>query len=181
MGTALIAIGLASVQAEGCGRRFTMIEGLSFASGDSGILVTKLTGRDARTPFKFYKADIARTISWLEVSAGDKRGIIHQDFKPGNCGPAFHLWRAGRTTALCSPSGDQVSMSAFGGGDVTCNVGSRKSKVIPIQHRALNIAYSKSGRFLTASGRDGVTVIDTQDDAAAMQVQASGLPFLGAS
>ena len=68
-----------------------MIEGLSFASGDSGILVTKLTGRDARTPLKFYKADIARTISWLDALTGDKQGILHQDFKPGNCGPALPL------------------------------------------------------------------------------------------
>lgn len=158
-----------------------MIEGLSFAPGDSRILVTRLTGRDARTPFKLYKADVARTISWLDASTGDKRGILLQDFKPGNCGPAFQFWRVGRTSALCSPSSNQVSMSAFGGGDVACILGIGESKGVPLQHPALNIAYSKSGRFLAASGRDGVTVIDTHDNSTAMLFQASDLSFLGAS
>ncbi len=181
MGVALIAITLSFTQAEGCGTRYTMIETLSFTSDGSRIAVTTLNARDARTPLKFYKSNVARTISWLNATDGVNRGLIHQDFKPGNCGPAFRLWRVGRTSVLCSPAKDHVVMSAFGGGDVTRIVNASKPTVVNLEHPACNIAYSKSGRFLAASGMCGLTVLDTEDDTVKMRVQVNDLPFLGAS
>lgn len=181
MGVALIAIVLVFTQTEGCGTRYTMIETLSFTSDDSQIAVTKLSARDARTPFKFYKANVARTVSWLNVADGENRGLIHQDFKPGNSGPAFQLWHVGRTSVLCNPSNDHIAMSAFGGGDVTRNVDTNKPTVVSLQHPACNIAYSKSGRLLAASGMYELTVLNTEDDTVKMRVQANELPFLGAS
>lgn len=181
MGVALIAIILAFTQTEGCGTRYTMIETLSFTSDDSRIAVTKLNARDARTPLKFYMANVARTISWLNASDGVNRGLIHQDFKSGNRGPAFQFWRVGRTSVLCNPSNDHVAMSAFGGGDVTRSVDTSKPTVVNLQHSACNIAYSKSGRFLAASGMYELTVLGTEDETVKMRVQANGLPILGAS
>lgn len=181
IGTTLIAIVLVFTQTEGCGRRFTMIESLSFSSDDSRIVVTKLNARNALTPMKLYKANVSRTVSWLDASNGNSDGLLHQDFKSGNCGPAFHLWRVGRTSALCNPSNNQVAMSAFGGGDITRNVGTARANVTTLQHPAYNIAYSNSGRFLAASGMDELTVLDTENDIVAMRVQSNDLPFLDAS
>jgi WD40 repeat protein len=181
MGVAFVAIVLGFTHTEGCGRRFSMIESLSFSSDDSAIAVAKLSARDAQTPWKLYIADVSRTISWLDAATGKSRGQIHQDFRPGNCGPAFALWRVGRTSALCNPSNDQVAMSAFGGGDITRNAGTSEPTVVSLQHPACNIAFSKSGRFLAASGGEQVTVLDTLSDTVVMRIQARDLPFLGAS
>ena len=181
MGTALVAILLGFTQTEGCGTRYMMIESLSFMPDGSRIVVTKLACRDARTPFKFYKANVSRTISWLDISEGNRHGIIDQDFKPGNCGPAFHLWRIGRTPTLPNPSTAHVTMSAFGGGDVTCGVDSEKPVIMPFQRPVSSIAYSPSGRFLAASGMDEVTVLDTRNETVATRVPTIDLPFLSAS
>jgi hypothetical protein len=181
MGTAFIAIILVFIQTEGRGRPCTMIEAISFSSDDSRIAVTKLNARDARTPMKIYKENVARTVSWLDASAGTNRGFIHQDYEVGNCGPAFRFWQVGRTSVLCNPSNDQVAMSAFGAGNVTRNVGTEKPVVVPLQDPACNIVYSESGRYLAASGRWELTVLDTQNDTIAMHIQANGLPFLSAS
>jgi WD40 repeat protein len=181
MGIALIAIALAFTQTEGCGRRFAMIESISFSSDDSRIVVTKLNARDARTPMKIYKANVSRTVSWLDVSTGKTGGVIHQDFKAGNCGPAFRLWRVGRISALCNPSNDHVAMSAFGGGDITRYFDVAKPKVVSLKHPAFNLTYSRSGRFLAASGNCELTVLDTENDTVVMRIQANDDPFLGAS
>jgi WD40 repeat protein len=130
---------------------------------------------------KFYKANVARTVSWIDASDGINRGLIHQDFKSGNCGPAFRLWRVGRTSVLSNPSNDHVAMCAFGGGDVTRNVDTAEPIAVSLQHPACNIAFSNSGRFLAASGMYELTVLDTEDDTVKMRVQANDLPFLGAS
>lgn len=180
MGTALIATLLGFVQTEGCGTRRTMIESLSFVSDDSRIVVSKLACRDARIPFKCYKADVSRTISWLDA-CGEDHGIIQQDFKPGNCGPAFHLWWVGRTSVVPHPSNGHVAICTFGGGDVTCKLDNGKSAAMPLQHPVSNISYSPSGRFFAGSGMDEVIVLDTQDNTIALRVQTFGLPFLSAS
>lgn len=180
MGTALISIIVAFSQTEGCGARYANIESLCFTSDDSRILASKLTSRDACTPFKIHKADVARTVSWIDAQAGSSIEVIHQSFKSGNCGPAFELWHLGRTSALCTTTND-VAIAAFGGGEVTRDAGTVKPPVLPFRSSACNIAYSKDGRFLAASGRDEVAVFDTQNNVFAMRVTASGLPFLGAS
>jgi len=180
MGTALIAILLVLTQAEGCGTRFSMIETLSFSSDGSRILVTKLTARDAQTPMKLYKSNVARTISWLDSSSGLDRGVIHQDFKPGNSGPAFRHWWVGRTSVICDPSNDRIAFSAFGGGDVTYGVDQASPVTIPLTQPAANLAISKSGRFLAASGMFQLTVTDTSTSKTLLQAQAGALPFLGA-
>ena len=179
LGTAFIAIVLVFTQTEGCGRRLTMIESLSFSTDASRIVVTKLNARDARTPMKLYKANVSRTVSWLNASDGNSDGLIHQDFKSGNRGPALRLWRVGRTSALCNPSNGHVAMSAFGGGDVTRNIDTAKSKVVSPQRPAGNIAYSRTGRFLAASGMYEVTVVDCENDLVAIQVQVDEPTFLG--
>lgn len=181
MGVALVGIVWFFTQTEGCGTRYKMIESLSFSHDDSAIAVSKLNARDARTPSKCYKANVSRTVSLLDVSTGNSRGPIHQDFEAGNCGPAFVVWRMGRTSVLFNPANDHLAMSAFGGGHVTRNVGTAETTVLPFEYPIYNIAYSKSGRFLAASGRDHVSVLDTQNDTAVMQVEASGDGFLDAS
>jgi WD40 repeat protein len=181
MGIVLVAIVWLFTQAEGCGIRYTMIETLSFSSDDSRILVAKLSARNARTPWKLYKANVSRTLSWLDVPDGGRSETIHQDFEPGNCGTARRMWHLGRTSALCNPSNDHIAMSAFGGGDVTCGIGAANARVVPLKHRACNIAYSTSGRFLAASGMNEVTVLDARTDTVAMQFHAIDPPFLAAS
>jgi WD40 repeat protein len=181
LGIALLALLLAFTQAEGCGEHFAMIESLCFSAGDSRIAVTKLNARDAQAHFKIYKANVSRTISWLDASAGKRLGLIHQSFKSGNCGPAFELWRVGRTSALCSPANDQVAISDFGGGNLTRNVNTARPTVISLQHPALNIAFSRSGRFLAGSGHSGITVLDTENDTVVLHARSDGIPFLDAS
>jgi hypothetical protein len=181
LGISLVAILFGFTQSEGCGNRYAMIETLSFSSDDTRLLATKLTARDAQTPLKFYKADVSRTISWFNASTGASQGIVHQDLRRGNCGPAFGLWWIGRKSAICQPSNDGVTMSAFGGGDVTIGVGTHAPKVVPLKHEAYNIAVSKTGRFMAASGFDQVTVVDTQREAAPMEIQTRDAPFLHAS
>lgn len=181
MGMALIAIIAVVTQTEGCGTHYTMVEAISFSSDGSRIAVATLNGRDVRTPGKAYKADLSRTISWLNASTGGDCGIVHEDFNAGNCGPAFGFWRLGRTSALCNPSNDHIAMSAFGGGDVTLDAETGKPVAISLQHPAYNIAYSNSGRYLAASGADELTVLDTYSGAVAMQVETGDEPFLFAS
>jgi len=181
MGTALVAIIMALTQSEGCGTRYSMIEAISFSSDKSRIVVTNLNGRDAQTPMKGYKANVSRTVSWLETSTGDSSGIIHQDFRPGNSGPAFRLWYVGRTSAICDPSNDYVSMSEFGGGAVTLNASAVKPTVVNLQFPAFNIAYSQSGRFLAASGMRELAVLDMQNNTVAMRIQTEDSPFISAS
>ena len=97
-------------------KRYTLIETISFSSDSSRIVATRLTARDARTPLKFYKSNVARTLSWMDSATGEKLGVIHQDFKPGNSGTAFRHWRVGRTSVVCNPVDDRIAFSAFGGG-----------------------------------------------------------------
>jgi WD40 repeat protein len=181
MVTLFIAIILAFTQSEGCGTRHAMIEAISFTSDQSLVVATTLNARDARTPMKHYLANLSRTRSWINVSDGSIRGVIHQDFKAGNSGPAFRLFYVGRTSVLCNPSNDHVAMSAFGGGDITRNVGTENPVDIPLQHPACNITYSGTGRYLAASGSYELTVLDTKYDTVTMHVQADDLPFLSAS
>lgn len=181
MGMALIAILIVFTQAEGCGARLSMIESLSFSSDDSRILVTKLTARDAQTQGKAYKSNVARTVSWLDASTGEVRGVIHRDFKPGNSGPAFQYWWMGRTSVICNPGNNQVAFCAFGGGNLTCGVDHSTSKSIPLPDPALNLAISRSGRLLASSGPSQLTVLDTSTNKITMQTQIDELPFLFAA
>ncbi|KLU05952.1 G-protein beta WD-40 repeat protein [Rhodopirellula islandica] len=181
MGTALFAIFLVFTQTEGCGTRYSTIETLSFSSDDSQILVTKLTARDARTPMKRYKSNLARTVSWVDTSTGAGRGTVHQDFKPGNSGPAFRHWWVGRTSVVCNPKDDRIAFSGFGGGDLTYGVAQTTPTTIPLAQPAANLTVSKSGRFVAASGAYHLTVVDTSTLKPAMQKQIGDSPFLGAS
>lgn len=181
MGMALFAILLVFTQTEGCGRRYSMIETLSFSSDDSRILVTKLTARDARTPMKLYKSGLARTVSWADTSTGAARGMVHQDFKPRNSGPAFRHWWVGRTSVVCNPTDDRIAISGFGGGDLTYGAAQTSPTTIPLAQLAANLTVSETGRFVAASGMYHLTVVDTSTLKPAMQKQIGDLPFLGAS
>jgi len=181
MGATLVAILLSFTQTEGCGRRVVMIESLSFSSDDTLLLVAKLNARDAETPMKVYIADVSRTISWLEASTGAARELLHQDLRAGNCGPAFELWRGGRTSVICNPSNDHVYMTEFGGGDFILELSDGQSHATPIPRWACNIACSNSGRLLAASGRDEVSVLEPSKGRIVMQIPMDCLPFLSAS
>ena len=180
MGTALIAILLVFTQTEGCGSRYTLIETISFSSDSSRIVATRLTARDARTPLKFYKSNVARTLSWMDSATGEKLGVIHQDFKPGNSGPAFRHWRVGRTSVVCNPVDDRIAFSAFGGGALTYGAELPSPKTVELTPPAANLAISNSGRLLATSGGYGLTVIDTTTLRPVMSAQISDLAFLGA-
>ncbi|MEM6691329.1 MAG: WD40 repeat domain-containing protein [Planctomycetota bacterium] len=181
MGMALFAILLVFTQTEGCGKRYSMIETLSFSSDNSRVLVTKLTARDARTPMKLYKTNLARTVSWADTSTGAVRGRVHQDFKPGNSGPAFRHWWVGRSSVVCNPTDDQIAFSCFGGGDLTYGAAQTTPTTIPLAQPAANLTVSKSGRFVAASGMCHLTVVDTFTLKPVMQKQIVDSPFLGAS
>ena len=181
MGTALIAILLVFTQTEGCGTRYTLIETISFSSDGSRIVATHLTARDARTPMKRYKSNVARTISWLDSTTGANRGIIHQDFKPGNSGPAFRHWRVGRNSVVCNPADSRIAFSAFGGGDVTYGADHTSRTTFALTHPAANLAISHSGRLLATSGNYGLTVVDISTQKPVMTAQTGDMPFLGAS
>ena len=182
VGTALFAILLVFTQSEGCGTRYSTIETLSFSSDDSRILVTKLTARNARTPGKIYKSNLARTVSWVDTLTGAGRGMVHQDFKPGNSGPAFRYWWVGRTSVVCNPTDDRIAFSGFGGGDLTYGAAQTSQTTIPLAQPASNLTISNSGRFLAASGAYHLTVLDTSTLKPALQTQVGDSPlFLGAS
>ena len=180
MGTALIAILLVLTQTEGCGRRYTLIETISFSSDGSRIVATRLTARNARTPMKHYKSNVARTISWLDSATGASLGVIHQDYKPGNSGPAFQHWCVGRTSVICNPTDNRVAFSAFGGGDVIYGADRPSPKTVTLTTPAANLAISNSGRYLAASGSYGLNLIDTSTFRPVLSAQISDLVFLGA-
>ncbi len=179
MGVLFVAIVLCFSQTEGFDVRFSAIESLSFSSNDSRIAVAKLDARRAGDLFKMYKADVSRTVSWLDGPTGDHAGLIRQDLKAGNCGPAGHLWRLGRTTVLCDPSSDQVVMTEFGGGDLIRFQGTNLPSVTRLQHKAERICYSRSGRLLAAVGEGRLTVFDTQNNTVKMQAPLIDMDWYG--
>ncbi len=180
MGMSLIIIIYAFTLAEGRGTRSAMIESLSFSADDSRILVTKLNSRFGWKSMRSYLADSSRTVSWLDASDGKGLGLIHQDFEPGNLGLGLRFRRYGRTTVLCNPANDGLSMTTFGGGDVILNADSANPTVVSFQYPSLHLASSPSGRLLAASGNYHLTVLDTQDYSVKMRVQANDLSSLRA-
>jgi WD40 repeat protein len=160
-----------------------MLECVSFSSDGSQIAVSRLDGRDARTPLKLYKADVSRVVSLLDVTNGECLRIIHQDFQTGNCGPAFHLWRVGRTSAVVNPGTDRVLVHAFGGGDLTQYAVRETSVpvVTALPNQARNVAVSRTGRFVAASGDYLVSILDSQASQVVKRIEAEDTPFLGAS
>ncbi len=180
MGTALFGVLLVFTQTEGCGTRYSTIETLSFSSDGLQIVVTKLTARDSRTPMKAYKSNLARTVSLVDTATGRSLGVIHQDFKPGNSGPAFGYWWPGRTSVICNPNDDRIAISGFGGGDLTFGV-EQSPETVSLPRPASNLTISKSGRFLAASGANHLTVVDTSTLKTTMKKQIADSPFLGAS
>src|SRR5689334_23085800 len=93
----LIAVSMVLGCPLGWSTHYAMIESLSYSPNNARILVSKLNAVNAGTPMKAYKADVSRTLCWLDVADGKSSRVIHQDLKPGNAGPAFKLWRVGRT------------------------------------------------------------------------------------
>jgi len=185
MGMALVAIVLVFTQSEGCGRRYAFIESISFSSDGSRIAVSKLNARDARTPGKGCKADISRTLSVLASSNGSLDRLLHQDFEPGNRGPAFGLWWVGRTSAVFNPMNDHVVAVDFDGGNLTQYDPDRRTKPIVTQlpNPATNISLSKSGRLIAVSSWDELSIYETTTGKSVMRVQGDDffLPFLGAA
>jgi WD40 repeat protein len=183
MATALVVILALFPQTEGRGRRFTMVECVSFSSDGSRIVVSKLNAHDAQTPMKLYKADVSRTLSLIAASTGTTDAIVHQDLKPGNCGAAFGVWWEGRTSAVINPNNDRVVTHDFGGGNLRQY--GRDGQAEPIggefDHPAFNIAMSKSGQLIAASGRYGLTIFDAKANKNVMRAKISDLPFLKAS
>lgn len=183
MGTALVAILVVLTQSEGCGLPHYMIECVSFSPDGSQIAVARLDARDAQTPMKAYKSDVSRTVSLLGSSNGASAGVVHQDLKPGNCGPAFGLWRVGRTSAVFNPINGRIVAHDFGGGDVRQYDPRHASEplVARLRHRAWNIAVSRCGRFVAASGYEELTIVDTATNKPVMRGQVEEYPFLSAS
>ncbi len=184
MATALVAIVLAFIRSEGCGRRYTQIGCVSFSPDGSRIAVSKMNARNSRTPGKHYIANVSRTLSILAASDGTALGILHRDFKPGNQGPAFALWAAGRTSIALNPVSDHLVALEFGGGNLTQYAldGQTKTLAVRLQRPASGFSLSKSGRLVATSSWDDVTVYETTTGDSVMQVQADGLylPFLHA-
>jgi WD40 repeat protein len=130
---------------------------------------------------KHYKANVSRTISWIYAANGENGGIIHQDFKFGNFGPALDLWWVGRASVVCNPKNGQMACAAFGGGDVTCNIGSEKPIVLTLVEPATSLAFSKSGQFLAASGMNIMTVWDEETNTVVMRIGLNNFGFPGAA
>lgn len=152
MGIALLAIIFAFTKSEGCGRRYTVVECLSFSSNGKEIGVSMLNCRDARTPLKFYKRDLARTLSVIPSSIGTPARLVHKDVTRGNHGPAFNWWFPGRCSAMLNPLDDSCIAHEFGGGYVARYDRETYAEQILIdpQYPSLNIAISKSGRLVAA-------------------------------
>jgi hypothetical protein len=115
MGIALVGILLTLVQSEGCGKRYSQIECISYNPVGTRLLVSRLDARDARTPGKGYKSNVARKLSVFDAVDGSNERIVHQDYRAGNQGPAFNLWRHNRTSTACLTSNSVVAHE-FGGG-----------------------------------------------------------------
>jgi len=183
MSVALVVILGLLTQADGCGRRYSSIECVSFLPDGSRLAVSRLDARNANTPLKLYKANVSRTISLLDASDGTPARLLHQDFERGNQGPAFRLWRFNRTSVACI-SEDSVAAQKFGGGPVTVystgdNQAPRTLK--SLDHPAVNIAASGDGAFLAASGWHETSVIDLHTDTVIRRQQMPDISFLGAS
>lgn len=139
-------------------KRSEFIASLSFSSDNSRIAVAKLSW--TYSGWKHYPADIARTISWLNVDDGRNHKILRQDSKLGEHGPAWHLLSAELTHALCNPSRDQLVTTWFESGQLAIRDGSREPIAVPAQHPAHTLSFSRSGRLLATRGGKDLTVFD---------------------
>lgn len=181
MAVALIAILLAFSQVEGCGQHFSRIECVSYSPSGAQIVVSRLDARDSMTPMKLYLADVSRTVSILDAKTGSTIRIVKQDLRPGNCGPAFHLWRAHRTSVTFQ-SENEIVVQEFGGGTLAVYAadGVRPSRQFKsLSQPAANIAMSRDGSLLVAGGMHGVSIIDFKSDSLIQGFQADDDPFLG--
>ena len=165
------------------GQQCSMLECVSFSSDGSQICVSRLDGRDANTPGKLYTADVSRVVSLLSVADGEIKRVVHRDFRSGNCGPAFKLWRVGRTSAEFNPDTEGVVVHAFGGGDLTRYAATDSSQPVTIRlsNRARNIVVSRTGRFIAASGDYFVSIVDGRTNQVIKRIETEDLPFLHAS
>lgn len=181
MGVALVAILLTITRVEGCGVRFSQIECLSFSQDGADLLVVRLDGQRAPTPYKIYKANVARTISMLPVADPSRPSVLQQDVRLGNQGTAVTLWYHGRQSAALFADRDAFLVLEFGGGRLAHR--STASTLQPREFKSLihpvsSIAVSRTGRRVAASGVDHLTIVDIRDDKALLQVPFASLLFL---
>ena len=167
MGVALLAIGLLFLRTDGCGRRYSLIECLSFSPDGSRLAVTRIDCRDAQTSMKFYKANLSRTISLLDTQNGELLKIVHQDYRSGNHGPAFGYIYPGRVSAVFSPLNGSIVASEFGGGELLFLPLGEQGGEPPARVATFgpcdNLAISPSGRYVATSGILGVTIFDVSN------------------
>src|SRR5688572_12263050 len=178
---ALIAILLAFSQTEGCGEHLSKIECIGFSPCGSRIVVSRLDARDSMTSGKFYKANVSRTISILDANTGSVIRVVKQDLRAGNCGPAFHFWRAGRSSVAFHGE-SQIVVLEFGGGSVTLCAGddARPSRTLKaLSHPAANVCMSGDGSLLVAGGAGALSIIDPRSDSLLHSFQTHEDPFLG--
>ncbi len=182
MGAALAPILWMLLHAEGCGRQYEFVESVSFSPDGSRILVTNLTAKDANASGKIYKANVARTISLIDVTTR-RTERVHEDFRPGNCGPALHLFRPRRMTAAYNSADDSIVIQEFGGGAIELHPTDRSSAVqtVNLNHDSLNIALSKSGNLLAASYTPDLSVWDTMRKRLRFHVRERGVHDIRAS
>ena len=181
MFVALVAVIVAFTQSEGCGKRIRLIECVSVSDDGNTMLVSSLSGRYANTPGKIYKADVSRTISLINTQARSVRSI-HQDFRPGNCGPAQTLWWPGRTSAILLPKKNRALMQEFGGGDVLQFDLNEKqtAKRIARAEPVLNLAVSRSGNLYATCNHLGLSVCNTTTHQIKLHKSSPGLRNINA-
>ena len=183
LGFALVAIASLIPQTEGCGSRYTQIESVAFSPDESQLLVSRLDARDSRTPMKFYKADVSRTVSVIDLSDGSTSAILDQQLKSGNQGAAFGLWWHSRTSVDFVADGSVV-IQAFGGGTIDClslNGEQPPRQLKSLNHTSTNLAGAATANLIVASDSDQVSIIDPIADAAVHRIAVQGCPFLHAS
>lgn len=165
MATALVPIVWMFTQAEGCGKRISLMESISTSSDGSQLMFSRVCGRFANVPGKIYWADLSRTITVFNRTDQTLQ-IVHQDYLRGNQGPAKSELRLGRTSSVLNPDGKTIVFHDFGGGAVqtlaTDSDAPPQSLPSGPDEYVLNLAISKSGRFIATCDYDGLSVWQKQ-------------------
>jgi WD40 repeat protein len=166
MGFVLAALLISLFLADGCGKRYSRIECISFSPDGSKLVVSRLNARDAREFGKSYSADLARTITVISADTGKTIKNVHQDFRPGNMGPAIALWNhiSERTTVIFANNGEVIA-HRFGGGElsvypIATTGGSRTLDKLDRQFEHLH--RSPDGKYIVALEFDSISIIDVR-------------------
>ncbi|MFO0975372.1 MAG: WD40 repeat domain-containing protein [Planctomycetaceae bacterium] len=173
--SSVLAILLLWFTADSGGRLLTTIDSLCFSPDGASLIVSRLDGRDAEAPLRHCFANLARTITELDVSTGDREHVIRSDFDPGPCGVAPGRWGIGRICCLAGFSDGQMLCTTFGGGKVLTSGFSLSEAPT---HSVLHLVRSPTGRYVAACGENQISLFDLTQKRIVKRIVVWERPFL---